>query len=886
MMRFDLARIVAKKTGMKLDKAEKLILAFESTVEEALIRGDKIIYSNFGSFYTVHYPSKIIYHPKLGAAKKILMLPTNATKWMPAENIKKMVDSGIITNNITVHGKKKPPLTPSPKPSTIPKMNNALEQPQDKTSLDLENEIYQSLSAEASGAQNQPQDKISASETTEAEDDSSESIEIPIRTNTKTAPEPLPPLSCTASTEIQPENKIQEENTGKHVNIYEELMNDGSKVESTFGDAIRVPRSKSGFFGRFLGRKTEDAPQNSTQEKPVENSRVSLAGAGIFDNPSQANIPKPATPAIQPKENGTTSPNQSFDQKQGVYPEVPPITNLNEKSAIPPQSPNASSSIEPNDLPIKNAKTDEEIVIAPFSNVNNSVKYIDLSKTIVPKNILGKIPERIARKYKIVPINEENGEMIVAMIDPEDIEAREIVRKYVQEKISIRLTTEDDLNHILDQYSGLESELESAIETADSDASKDPATPETAKTALIESASDNAPAARIVTSLLKRAIREKASDIHIEPAENEVEIRYRLDGILKKTASLPKDIQSAVISRIKILSNLKIDEQRMPQDGRFSLTVDHRRVDFRISTMPVAYGEKVVMRVLDKVSGILTIEQLGIRGSGLEALKTNIEKSHGMTLVTGPTGSGKTTTLYALIERIYNETINIITLEDPIEYRMPGINQSQVNAEIDYTFASGLRSIVRQDPDVIMIGEIRDPETAEMAVHAALTGHIVLSTLHTNDSAGAAPRMMDMGVEPFLLTSSLNCVVGQRLARKLCEDCKEEVKPNDAELKEIQNVLSTLPQSEKTAIGNKEIKIWKGKGCKTCGDSGYKGRLGVYEVLNISEEIKEMILQKQSSYKIQEKAIEQGMVTMIQDGILKVIDGITSLEEVWRVIKE
>jgi len=883
MMRDGLANIVAKKSGLSLEKAEKLILAFEDTVENVLIKGERLIYSNFGSFYTVHYPSKIIYHPKLGAAKKIVMLPTNVSKWMPAENIKRMVDSGNIGEKITEHGKKKaygPIQYPKPENSSFGMAADIDDQ--DQKSIELENEIYQSLSSEISKKQNTDQYNNATSLGTPSDTDTDAPINIPIRTKIKPADNPAPIFQNTTQDKPSTEDVAE-----KPVNIYQETMNDGSKLESTFGDAIRVPRGKGGFFSRLLGRKNEAEEEKTAEIPPVSSARVSLAGAGIFDSHSAETVPTSKISVNQPVQNTPNQPaEQTSEQNQNIYPEVPPISFSNNDA---PVSLNSQDEVKLNEFKgstSSNTEVEKEIPIVPFTNANTSVKYIDLSKTIVAKEILQKIPERIARKYKIVPINEENGEMVVAMIDPEDIEAREIVKKYIQEKISIRLTTEEDLNHVLDQYSGLESELESAIETADSDQSKTAGTSETDKAALIESASDNAPAARIVTSLLKRAIREKASDIHVEPAENDVEIRYRLDGILKKTASLPKEIQSAVISRIKILSNLKIDEQRMPQDGRFSLTVDHRRVDFRISTMPVAYGEKVVMRVLDKVSGILTIEQLGIRGSGLEALKINIKKSHGMTLVTGPTGSGKTTTLYALIERIYNETINIITLEDPIEYRMPGINQSQVNAEIDYTFASGLRSIVRQDPDVIMIGEIRDPETAEMAVHAALTGHIVLSTLHTNDSAGAAPRMMDMGVEPFLLTSSINCVVGQRLARKLCEDCKEQVKPNEAELKEINDVLGTLPASEKNLLQNKEIKLWKGKGCKTCGDSGYKGRLGVYEVLNISEEIKEMILQKQSSYKIQEKAIEQGMVTMIQDGILKVIDGITSLEEVWRVIKE
>jgi type II secretory ATPase GspE/PulE/Tfp pilus assembly ATPase PilB-like protein len=363
-----------------------------------------------------------------------------------------------------------------------------------------------------------------------------------------------------------------------------------------------------------------------------------------------------------------------------------------------------------------------------------------------------------------------------------------------------------------------------------------------------------------------------------------VVVRFRQDGVLRKTVTLPKDLRSSVVSRIKIMANMKIDEQRLPQDGRFSIDVDKRKVDFRVSSMPVANGEKVVMRVLDKLTGILSIEELGITGGGLERLLNNLKKSHGMILVTGPTGSGKTTSLYALIDKLYTEGVNIVTLEDPIEYRMPGINQSQVNADIKYTFASGLRSIVRQDPDIIMIGEIRDSETAEMAVHAALTGHIVLSTLHTNDSAGAAPRLLDMGVEPFLLTSSLNIVIAQRLARKICQDCKEEFSVPEPEMEKVKAEIAKMPEAERPS--DESLKFYHGKGCKNCNDSGYTGRIGLYEVLEITEQLKELILKKESSYKIQELAIKEGMITMLGDGILKAISGKTTLEEVWRITQE
>ncbi|OGD65364.1 hypothetical protein A2215_00230 [Candidatus Berkelbacteria bacterium RIFOXYA2_FULL_43_10] len=516
------------------------------------------------------------------------------------------------------------------------------------------------------------------------------------------------------------------------------------------------------------------------------------------------------------------------------------------------------------------------------------ITYQDLQKTTVPKELLSRIPENIARRFQAVPVDEAEGRVTVAMVDPQDIESKETLKRLLGDNIHIVLATESDINHVLSQYQGLESEVNSAIQSAEDaeDDERDKGKEKKDAKAGMEIPTDDAPAARIVNSLLKRAIRDKASDIHIEPTEGKVEVRFRVDGILRLKVELPRDIQASVTSRIKILSNLKIDEQRVPQDGRFNMTVDQRRVDFRVSTMPVANGEKIVMRILDKESGVLTIEQLGVEGSGLKILEESIKISHGMILVTGPTGSGKSTSLYAMISKIYSEGINIVTLEDPIEYQIKGINQSQVNSEIGYTFANGLRSILRQDPDVVMIGEIRDKETAEMAVHAALTGHVVFSTLHTNDAAGAIPRMIDMGVEPFLLSSSLNVIIAQRLVRKLCTGCKEETKLTEPEMKIIKDEIEKMPEAEKAETTKSDMKFWKGKGCKDCDNSGYRGRIGIYEVLSVSEKVKEEIVTKTSGDEINKTAISEGMVTLIQDGILKAIKGTTTMEEVWRVTKE
>jgi type IV pilus assembly protein PilB len=354
---------------------------------------------------------------------------------------------------------------------------------------------------------------------------------------------------------------------------------------------------------------------------------------------------------------------------------------------------------------------------------------------------------------------------------------------------------------------------------------------------------ETAPAAKIIQSLVKRATREKASDIHIEPSEEQVIVRFRVDGVLRKVITLPIEILPALVSRVKILAGMKIDETRLPQDGRFQTTIDGTEIDFRVSTFPTVNGEKVVARILDKSAGIISLEQLGFQGSAFKILNDNITKSHGMILVTGPTGSGKTTTLYAVLQKLMKESVNIVTLEDPVEYRIPTINQGQVHPTIGFSFASGLRSILRQDPDIIMIGEIRDYETADMAIHSALTGHIVLSTLHTNDAAGAIPRFIDMKVEPFLINSSVNVVIGQRLCRKICESCKEPFQIDPANLAEAEKEIKNLPSGEEKPA---KIEFFHGKGCANCANTGYKGRVGIFEVFNLTNDLKELVAKKAS----------------------------------------
>ncbi len=573
------------------------------------------------------------------------------------------------------------------------------------------------------------------------------------------------------------------------------------------------------------------------------------------------------------KKRGNMSDNQplnSNDVHRGAMIPVKISSNTNINSDVATAS----------DL-IKDTTEDEASKYLSSTPIN--IEYADLSHVAIPKEILNLVPEHIARRFQSVPVKLDGNTLTVAMIDPQDIETIELIKRKTGYEVSPQLTTQDDINHVLDQYTGLQAEVQEAIDSADlrTDSQEAPQ-----KATEVNFDDQEAPTSRVVYSLLKRAVREKASDIHIEPEEHEVSVRFRLDGVLHKKISLPKEIQAAVISRLKILANLKIDEQRVPQDGRIQLTIDKREIDFRISTIPLVTGEKIVLRILDKSVGILTLDQLGLRGESRKSLENGISKSHGMTLITGPTGSGKTTSLYAILGELINPGVNIVTLEDPVEYRMLGINQSQINTDVGYSFASGLRAILRQDPNIVMVGEIRDKETAEMGIQAALTGHIVLSTLHTNDAAGAIPRLIDMDVEAFLITSSINTVVAQRLARKTCESCKEKYQPSTAEIEMINNIIAEMPEETKKSTEKRNLDFYYGQGCDECNHTGYKGRIGIFEVLSVDDDLKAIILGNVSSETIRKKAIANGMITMIQDGILKALDGITTLEEVWRVTKE
>ncbi len=537
-------------------------------------------------------------------------------------------------------------------------------------------------------------------------------------------------------------------------------------------------------------------------------------------------------------------------------------------------------------LPEAGAKAKAQPGDKPLGRAS-SIEFMDVAHLTIEKDVLALVPQSMARQYSVVPIDLKEGTLKVGMIDPEDFDALQILRKETGLAIQPVLTTKEDLSSVLDQYTGLQAELEDVIEHSDLGITEKDVKAASQED-LQDQTNENAPTAKIVYSLLRRAVKEHASDVHIEPYEGKVIVRFRIDGVLMVKVELPKEIQSAIISRLKILANLKIDEQRLPQDGRFNLIVEHRQVDFRLSTIPVVYGEKVVMRILDKSVGIISLEEVGLSDRGLEVLSNNMKKSHGMILVTGPTGSGKTTSLYAVLGKLMSPNVNILTLEDPVEYRIESINQSQVHSDIGYSFAAGLRAAVRQDPDIVMLGEIRDQETADMAIHAALTGHIVLSTLHTNDAAGAFPRLIDMHIEPFLITSSVHTVIAQRLARKVCDECREELELSKAEMDEIKEEVERMPAESKEVLKKEgaSLKFFHGKGCDRCGGKGYKGRIGVFEVLNVTEPIRELVMQRSSGAVITAQAIKEGMVTMPQDGIIKAARGLTTIEEVWRVTRE
>ena len=515
-----------------------------------------------------------------------------------------------------------------------------------------------------------------------------------------------------------------------------------------------------------------------------------------------------------------------------------------------------------------------ELEIAKAKAEILKVPFLDIGASSVSPEALNVLPQAVAEKYQALPIALDSQHQILQLViaNPADLQALEFIEKKTNLKIQPFLGEPSKIaKAIRDRYS-------QSLSTEVTEALKDTAinAPQLkTETDLAGGLIREAPISKIVSTILEFAVKARASDVHIEPLEQKTRVRYRIDGILYEKLVLPKNVHESVISRIKILSHLKIDEKRLPQDGRFNFRTGEEEVDLRVSTLPSVFGEKIVMRLLKKTLKVPDLPELGLRGKALSNLQASIRVPHGIILVTGPTGSGKTTTLYSVLSKISTPKVNIMTLEDPVEYQMTGINQVQVNPQAGLTFASGLRSFLRQDPDIIMVGEIRDKETAELAIQAALTGHLVFATLHTNSAAGALPRLLDMDVEPFLLASSMTCIVGQRVVRQVCPHCRVAYEPPAEVMADFKTILGSLMPST--------IKLYKGNKCEACDSTGYQGRVGIFEVMPVSEKIGRMILERSPSSRLENQAIEDGMITMKQDGYLKILEGITTLEEVLRV---
>ena len=518
-----------------------------------------------------------------------------------------------------------------------------------------------------------------------------------------------------------------------------------------------------------------------------------------------------------------------------------------------------------------------------------NIPYKSLEGEEIDVKVLKILPQDLAVNYRMVIFEKEGNELHVGQVDPTNYKASQALEFLARKKnlqVKYFIISPQSFSTAVKSYGSIKEEVGEALGFAEKKfAPKDGETIEEATT--LEEVIKSAPVSKIASVILRHAIEGGASDIHIEPQGNKSKIRFRIDGVLHTSIILPIYVHAALVSRVKVISNLKIDETRVPQDGRIRLTIDNRNIDFRVSIIPLVSQEKVVMRILESPEKAPTFESLGFFGIPLEQMEKNLKRPNGLFLVTGPTGSGKSTTLFSALSILNQEGININTLEDPVEYRVMGVNQSQVRSELGFTFATGLRALLRQDPDIIMVGEIRDKETSQLAIHAALTGHFVLSTLHTNDAIGTIPRFMDMGAEPFLLASTLNVIIAQRLIRKICENCKvkDDVPPEIRE--EIRNDLATIPEKAwyKGTKENKEMIFHRGEGCTQCGGSGYKGRLAIAEILPINHQMREIIAQGFSAKAVEEELKKVNFIDLKRDGWLKALLGLTSIEEVYRVTK-
>jgi len=555
------------------------------------------------------------------------------------------------------------------------------------------------------------------------------------------------------------------------------------------------------------------------------------------------------------------------------------------------------------ELAIANKIVDEPTLTKLFAEYAD-IPYIELDPKVVSTEIMQKIPERIARQYNAVIFKvDDDGFVHLAMDDPDDVQALDFIKKEIGENIHLYIAPHDNILAVLENYRGdVNQELNEVINIQREDDG-------VAQQVSDADVAEDSPVAQTVNLLLEYAIKSSASDIHIEPREEHVQIRYRIDGVLHEVNRLPRSVLGALVSRIKILANLKIDERRVPQDGRFKIKVAGRQYALRVSTLPIADGEKVVMRILDESNQAVTLQQLGYWGHSLGIIQDAMREPNGMILITGPTGSGKSTSLFSVLTILNKPEVNISTVEDPVEYKIPGVNQTQTNSKAGMTFATGLRALLRQDPNIIMVGEIRDSETADLAVQAALTGHLVLSTLHTNNAATCLPRLLDMNIEPFLIASTVKAVVGQRLVRRLCVFCRESFEPTDAEKAEAVSLFNLTPDQPLSYIHNLAIaaqndgiggdtpagttetgitSLWRAHpgGCDECSHTGYKGRIGIYEALGNTIPVQKLIMASATSNQIQDQAINEGMTTMQTDGTVKALRGMTTIAEVLRVTKE
>lgn len=570
----------------------------------------------------------------------------------------------------------------------------------------------------------------------------------------------------------------------------------------------------------------------------------------------------------------------------------------------------------------------EEVIIRELTLANEEqiaqakaeifgIPYVDLKTISIQESIIAEVSVDALQKYRAVPFERGQDFVKIAMQDPFDIQATQALqRKYpAGTRIQVHITTPASIGYILDRRVGetMSTEVTAALEDVEmpvTEINEDP-------NILASGDLAAAPIARIVNAILQYAAISKASDIHIEPMEKKTRVRFRINGVMTERLTLPPTLNPAVVSRVKILSNLKIDEKRIPQDGRFPIKVNGVKIDLRVSTMPTIYGEKVVMRLLESDTAGITLEATGLRGHAYKLFLDGLSVTNGIVLVTGPTGSGKTRTLACSLMKVNDSKVNIISLENPVEIRVPGVTQVQINPDAGLTFATGLRSVLRQDPDIVMVGEIRDQETAQLAVQASLTGHLVLSTLHTNSAAAAIPRLLDMGIEPYLLSSTIRTIAAQRLPRKVCEHCIEAYQATPELVKNIQDELSSIPNfdivqyltrlaasnsgaeefnfvkrpsvfrpPEMGPDGQPVFYLYRGKGCDKCGGTGYSGRIGIFEVLDVNDKISRMMMQTVTDKDIEKVSQEQGMLTMIEDGYLKALEGITTIEEVLRVSKE